>query len=256
MVADVTHPLIGVDFLSHFGLLVDCKHNGLLDKITSSVPAQDASFLIPSIETISGSTPGDGFLAEFPDGTRPTGVQREVRHITVNHIRTILGPLVTCRPRRLAPDRLAIAKVEFDAMLRDGTARRSLSFLSSALHIVPKKDNVWRPCRDYTALNARTIPDRCPIRHIHDYFHQLFGCSVFSKNDLAKAYNQIPVHPDDIQKTANTTPFGLVEFTFMSSGQRIAAQTFQRFMDDILRRLDSLFRLLGRHPRLLPVTRA
>jgi hypothetical protein len=30
VVADVTHPLIGVDFLSQFGLLVDCKHNRLV----------------------------------------------------------------------------------------------------------------------------------------------------------------------------------------------------------------------------------
>jgi hypothetical protein len=30
MVADVTHPLIGIDFLSHFGLLVDCKRIRLL----------------------------------------------------------------------------------------------------------------------------------------------------------------------------------------------------------------------------------
>jgi hypothetical protein len=31
VVADVTHPIIGVDFLSHFGLLVDCQNNRLLD---------------------------------------------------------------------------------------------------------------------------------------------------------------------------------------------------------------------------------
>jgi hypothetical protein len=34
VVADVTHPLIGVDFLSHFGLLVDCRNNRLLDEVT------------------------------------------------------------------------------------------------------------------------------------------------------------------------------------------------------------------------------
>jgi hypothetical protein len=203
VVSDVTHPIIGVDFLSHFGLLVDCRINRLLDDVTSlSVPAQAASALIPSVKTIIGDTPIDSLLAEFADLTRPTGVQREVRHNTVHHIRTTPGPPVTCRPRRLAPDWLTIAKAEFEAMLWDGTARCSESSWSSALHIVPKKENGWRPCGDYRAVNSRTIPDCYPVRHIHDYSHQLFGCSIFSKIDLVRAYNQIPVHPDDIQKSS------------------------------------------------------
>jgi hypothetical protein len=93
---------------------------------------------------------------------------------------------------------------------------RSESSWSSALHIVAKKDNGWRPCWDYRALNARTIQDRYPIA-IHDYSHQLSGYRFLSKIDLVRAYNQIPVHPSDIQKTAITTPFGLFEFAFMSS---------------------------------------
>jgi hypothetical protein len=35
--------------------------------------------------------------------------------------------------------------------------------------------------------------------------HQLSGCRVFTKIDLVRAYNQIPVHPSDIQKTAITS---------------------------------------------------
>jgi hypothetical protein len=129
-------------------------------------------------------------------------------------------------------------------MVRDGTARRSESSWSSALHLVPKKDNGWRPWGDYRALNARTIPDRYPVPHIHDYAHQLSGCRFYSKIDLVRAYNQIPVHHRDIPKTAITTPFGVFEFPFMSFGLRNAAQTFQRFMDEVLRGLDFCFAYL------------
>jgi hypothetical protein len=49
-VADVTHPLIGADFLSHFGILVDCRNNRLLDGITlMSVPAHAASSQLPQL---------------------------------------------------------------------------------------------------------------------------------------------------------------------------------------------------------------
>jgi hypothetical protein len=76
-VADVTHPIIGVDFLSNFGLLVDCRNKRLLDGVMSlSVPAQAASALVPSVKTVTGDTPIDSILAEFPDLTSPAGVQR------------------------------------------------------------------------------------------------------------------------------------------------------------------------------------
>jgi hypothetical protein len=59
-----------------------------------------------------------------------------------------------------------------------------------------------------------------------------------------RAYNQIPVHPDHIQRADITTSFGLFEFPFMSFGLSNAAQTFQRFMDDILKGFNFCFAYL------------
>lgn len=126
-------------------------------------------------------------------------------------------------------------------MERLGIVRRSNSPWASPLHMVTKADGGWRPCGDFRCLNNATAPDRYPVPHIQDFSAHLAGTVIFSKVDLVRGYHQVPVHPQDVQKTAVITPFGLFEFLRMPFGLKGAAQTFQHLMDSVLRDMPFLF---------------
>ena len=154
-------------------------------------------------------------------------------HIVTQHQRPIKQ-----RVRPLSPQRRKAVEKEFLELEKSGIIRRSKSPWASPLHVVTKKDGTFRPCGDYRQLNNLTIMDAYPLPIIKDILHSLTGTTIYSTIDLYKAYHQIPVAPEDVQKTAVITPFGLYEYLFMPFGLRSAAQTFQRHIDSTLSGLD------------------
>jgi hypothetical protein len=179
-------------------------------------------------------------VQEYSDIFSDTSELPAARHGVLHHIET-RGQPVSGRYRRLDAEKLEAAKKEFQQLEEAGIIRRSKSQWASPLHMVRKADGSWRPCGDYRRLNAQTTPDRYTCPNIGDLSARLAGCKVFSKLDLRKGYHQVPVNPEDVEKTAVITPFGLYEYLRMPFGLRNAGQTFQRLMDQVLRGLEYCF---------------
>ena len=158
---------------------------------------------------------------------------------TLAHHRIETGshPPVYVPPYRVSPAQRQLIDEQAQEMLDSGVIRPSKSPYSSPVLLVKKSDGKDRFCVDFRRLNLNTKKDVYPLPRVDDMLDALGKADYFSVLDLQSGFWQIPLHPDDIEKTAFSTMRGHFEFQVMPFGLCNAPATFQRAMDQLLRDL-------------------
>ena len=146
-------------------------------------------------------------------------------------------PTGNAKPIAQAPARCSFKEMELidkevEKLLKIGVIRPSNSPWAARTVMIIKGDRRPRLCVDYRELNKITVRDQYPLPDIQMCIKSLSGGKYFSSLDCNKAFHQIRIYPEDIQKTAFVTPSGkFYEFVRLPFGLHNSPSSYQRVVD-------------------------
>jgi hypothetical protein len=134
---------------------------------------------------------------------------------------------------RSSPEKRRVIDAQLDKWFELGVIEPSMSPWSAPV-VIAYRNGKPRFCVDYRKLNTVTIADEFPILRQTEILSSLSGAQVLSSLDALSGFNQLDMHPDDVEKTAFRTHHGLAHFKRMPFGLRNGPAIFQRIMQGIL----------------------
>ena len=169
--------------------------------------------------------------AENPEGGIPEHSQWD------HEIKLIDGKNPTFhRIYNLTETQLETLREYLQENLDKGYIRESTSSAGYPVMFVPKKNGKLRLVVDYRQLNDITVKDRTPLPLITELRDRLHGKKYFTALDLKGAYNLIRMAKGEEWKTAFRTKYGLYEYLVMPFGLTNAPASFQRMINNVLRK--------------------
>ena len=99
--------------------------------------------------------------------------------------------------------------------------------------VVPKKNDKWRVCANYSNLNYARPKDMFPLPHIDQTVDATAGHELLSFLDAYSCYNQILMFSPNSANTAFITPTGMYCYNIMPFGLKNAEATYQPMMSHI-----------------------
>jgi len=170
------------------------------------INTNDLDHIVPSVAISLLQEFDDVFPNDTPSGLPPfRGIEHQIDFVP--------GASIPNRPAyRRYPEETNELQRQVDELMGKGYISESISPCAVHVLLMPTKDETWRICVEFRAINNITVKYRHPIPRLDDMLDELHGSCIFSKIDLKSGYHQIRMKEGDVWKTAFKTKYGLYEW--------------------------------------------